>query len=192
MDNKYLKEILNEYGKSVVEEAKKNLTEEKNGSGNLYNSIKYILEVEENLFLLDFLMEDYGPFVDQGVKGADPSLVDSKPDSPYSNRKGIQKAPYSKFKYTSKKPPLEMLVNWAKSKNVRFRVKKGQKGGGQFKKGSYRQMGFWLQKSIYAQGLKPTNFFTKPFQQKLNGLGDKLFDAFALDIENAIILGQKR
>tara|TARA_R110000787_G_scaffold274701_1_gene382770 strand:- start:584 stop:1150 length:567 start_codon:yes stop_codon:yes gene_type:complete len=188
MDNKYLKEILNEYGKSVVEEAKKNLTEEKNGSGNLYNSIKYILEVEENLFLLDFLMEDYGPFVDQGVKGADPSLVTSQK----TGRKGIQKAPYSKFKYTSKKPPLEMLVNWAKSKNVRFRVKKGQKGGGQFKKGSYRQMGFWLQKSIYAQGLKPTNFFTKPFQQKLNGLGDKLFDAFALDIENAIILGQKR
>jgi len=188
MDNKYLKEVLNAYGKSVVEEAKENLTKEKKGNGALFNSIKYILETEENLFLLDFLMEDYGPYVDEGVQGADPNLVSSN----ITGRVGIQKAPYSRFKYTSKKPPLEMLVNWAKSKNVRFRVKKGQKGGGQFKKGTYQQMGFWLQKSIYAQGLKPTKFFTQPFEKQLKGLGDKLFDAFALDIEKAIILGQKK
>ena len=187
MDNKYLKEILNEYGKSVVEEAKKNLTEEKNGSGNLYNSIKYILEVEENLFLLDFLMEDYGPFVDQGVKGADPSLVTSQK----TGRKGIQKAPYSKFKYTSKKPPLEMLVNWAKSKNVRFRVKKGQKGGGQFKKGSYRSMGFWLQKSIFAQGMAPTYFFSKPYNNGIEKYELQIAEAFLADIESKMIFIEK-
>lgn len=188
MDNKHLTEVLNKYGKTVVEQAKKNLENEKKGGGALYNSVKYKLETEENLFLLDFLMEEYGPFVDEGVKGADPSLVSSSK----TGRVGIQKAPYSKFKYTSKKPPLQILVDWAKSKNVRFRVKKGQKGGGQFKKGSYQQMGFWLQKSIYAQGLKPTHFFTKPFEKELKGLGDSLFDAFALDIEKAIILGQKK
>tara|TARA_R110002126_G_scaffold243274_1_gene386400 strand:+ start:928 stop:1494 length:567 start_codon:yes stop_codon:yes gene_type:complete len=188
MDNKYIKEVLDNYGAYVVQQAKSNLTKDKKGSGSLYNSIEYKLETEENLFLLDFLMEDYGPFVDEGVKGANPSLVNSS----VTGRVGIQKAPYSKFKYTSKRPPLEILVNWAKSKNVRFRVKKGQKGGGQFKAGSYQQMGFWLQKSIYAQGLKPNYFFTKPFEKGLKGLGDKLFDAFALDIEKAIILGQKK
>ena len=84
-----------------------------------------------------------------------------------------------------------MLVAWAKKNNVRFRVKKGQKGGGQFKAGSYQSMGFWLQKSIYAQGLKPNYFFTKPFEKGLTNLGNELFEAFQLDIEKAIILGQK-
>ena len=123
MDNKYIKEVLDNYGAYVVQQAKSNLTKDKKGSGSLYNSIEYKLETEENLFLLDFLMEDYGPFVDEGVKGANPSLVNSS----VTGRVGIQKAPYSKFKYTSKRPPLEMLVNWAKSKNVRFRVKKDKK-----------------------------------------------------------------
>ena len=48
-------------------------------------------------------MEEYGSVSKMKVvRGANPSLVDSKPDSPYSNRKGVQKAPLSKFKYKSK------------------------------------------------------------------------------------------
>jgi len=75
MDADNLKKVLNDYGKYVVQQAKSNLTKDVNkyggnkGGGPLYNSIEYKPTYEPNYFLLDFLMEDYGPFVDKGVRG---------------------------------------------------------------------------------------------------------------------------
>ena len=177
MDFTNLEEVLNKYAKYVVQQAKSNLAKDGKGSGVLYESAKYTLEKEADLFLLDFLMEDYGIYVDEGVKGANPSLI----------KGGIQKAPISKFKYTNKMPPMQILANWAKSKNIRFRNAKGQ-----YAKGSNRSMGFVLQKSIFAQGLKPNYFFTKPFNKGIKTLSPELAESFILDIEDAIILGQKR
>tara|TARA_B110000879_G_scaffold203543_1_gene281251 strand:+ start:565 stop:822 length:258 start_codon:yes stop_codon:yes gene_type:complete len=84
-------------------------------------------------------------------------------------------------------PPMQILANWAKSKNIRFRNAKGQ-----YAKGSNRSMGFVLQKSIFAQGLKPNYFFSKPFDKITKTLNKDLEKSFILDIENAIILGQNK
>ena len=176
MDFKNLDDVLNKYAKYVVQQAKSNLTKDKKGGGALYNSIDYELEMEADIFLLDFLMEGYGLFVDEGVRGANPSLV----------KGGYQKAPMSKYRYTNKMPPMQMLADWAKSKNVRFRVGKGQKGGGQFKAGSYQSMGFWLQKSIYAQGMKPTYFISKPFNNGQFDLSENMLDAFVQDVDDLL------
>ena len=177
MDFTNLEDVLNKYAKYVVQQAKSNLTKDGKGAGVLYESVKYTLETEAEAFLLDFLMEDYGIYVDEGVKGANPSLI----------KGGIQKAPISKFKYTNKMPPMQILANWAKSKNIRFRNAKGQ-----YAKGSNRSMGFVLQKSIFAQGLKPNYFFSKPFNKITKTLNKDLEKSFILDIENAIILGQNK
>ena len=177
MDYKNLKEVAEKYAKYVVQQAKSNLTKDDKGNGALYNSISYELDVEKNLFLLDFLMESYGQFVDEGVRGSNPSLV----------KGGYQKAPTSRFRYTNKMPPMQMLADWAKKKNIRFRDKKGQ-----YAKGSNRSMGFVLQRSIFAQGLKGNEFFTKPFNKAAYDLPDDLIEAFALDIEKQIIFGQKK
>lgn len=176
MDFTNVEEVLTKYAKYVVQQAKTNLTKDGKGSGALYESVKYILETDPDAFLLDFLMEDYGIYVDEGVKGANPSLI----------KNGIQKAPRSKFSYKNKMPPMQILANWAKNKNIRFRNAKGQ-----YAKGSNRSMGFALQRSIFAQGLKPNYFFTKPFYKGLKTLNPDLASSFALDIENAIILGIK-
>jgi len=172
-----IEEVLNKYAKYVVQQAKSNLTKDKKGSGDLYNSVKYVLDTESDAFLLAFLMEEYGVYVDEGVKGANPSLV----------KNGYQKAPNSRFKYTNKMPPMKILADWAKSKNIRFRNAKGQ-----YAKGSNRSMGFVLQRSIYAQGLKGNSFFTKPLEKGLKMLPPELRKSFALDVENAIILGIKK
>jgi hypothetical protein len=177
MDFTNLEEVLNKYAKYVVQQAKSNLSKSGKGSGVLYESVKYTLETEAEAFLLDFLMEDYGIYVDQGVGGANPSLI----------KGGIQKAPISKFKYTNKMPPMQILANWAKSKNIRFRNAKGQ-----YAKGSNRSMGFALQRSIFAQGIKPSYFFSKPFDKITKTLSNDLEKSFILDIENAIILGQNK
>jgi hypothetical protein len=172
-----LNKALNDFGKYVVQQARSILTKEKKGGGDLYNSIDYNLIEEKDAFLLDFIMEEYGIFQDQGVKGANPSLV----------KNGIQKAPMSRFSYKSKMPPMKPLMQWAKKKNLRWRDAQGR-----FVRGNYRTLGFWLQKRVFAQGLKPTYFFTKPFQRAFDRLPPELTEAFALDIEKEIILGIKK
>ena len=69
MKFKNVDEIVTKYAKYVVQQSKSNLTKDKKGGGNLYNSVSYKIEKSQDDFLLDFLMEDYGAFVDRGVKG---------------------------------------------------------------------------------------------------------------------------
>ena len=66
-------EALEKFGKYVVQQSKSILTKQKKGGGSLYNSIKQDLDEEQNAFLLDFMMESYGEFVDKGVKGKNPN-----------------------------------------------------------------------------------------------------------------------
>lgn len=177
MNFKKTNEVLNKFGKYVVQQSKTNLTKDKKGKGSLYNSIRYNLDQEQNAFLLDFLMNNYGTFQDLGVKGSDPSLV----------KNGKQKAARSPYSYKSKMPPLNPLVNWAKMKKIRFRDKEGK-----FKRGNYKSIGFWLQKRIFAQGLKPSLFFTKPFEKAFKNLPNEVVNAFAIDVEKSIVLGVKK
>ena len=66
---KNLNDALEEYAKYVIQQARTNLTKDKKGDGNLYNSLSYDILESTDEFLVDFLMEDYGMFVDKGVKG---------------------------------------------------------------------------------------------------------------------------
>ena len=193
MDFKAVQEALDIFGDAVINGAKKNLRKDDMANGSLFKSLKKDLTVEQGIFLLDFLMEDYGKFQDAGVWGAKPSLVTTKKykgkqkgranNSIFIGANGIK----NKFSYTSKMPPLQPLIQWAKYKKIRFRDSKGQ-----FKKGNYKTIGFWLQKRIFAQGLKPTQFFSKAFRVAFKKLPSELLEAFKIDVERQIILGTKQ
>jgi len=193
MDFKAVQEALDIFGDAVIDGAKKNLRKDDMANGSLFKSLKKDLTVEQGIFLLDFLMEDYGKFQDAGVWGAKPSLVTTKKykgkqkgranNSIFIGANGIK----NKFSYTSKMPPLQPLIQWAKYKKIRFRDSKGQ-----FKKGNYKTIGFWLQKRIFAQGLKPTQFFSKAFRVAFKKLPSELLEAFKIDVERQIILGSKQ
>ena len=114
MNFQNINKALNDFGKYVVQQSRSRLTKGNQGGGALYDSIRYTLDEEQKGFILDFYMEDYGKFQDQGVKGANPSLI----------KGGKQKAPTSKFSYKQKMPPMKPLRDWAQSKNIRFRDKK--------------------------------------------------------------------
>ena len=75
MEYKEVKEALEKFGEAVINSAKVNLKKNDIDDGRLFNSLKSDLTVEQNAFLLDFLMEDYGMFQDAGVWGAKPSLA---------------------------------------------------------------------------------------------------------------------
>ena len=179
METENIKELLDKYAKIVVAEAKQNLID-KDKEGALSKSISYQLETEANAFLLDFLMEDYGAFVDEGVQGSNPSgIYKNNP-----NKTGVQRAPLSKFKYTTKMPPAKVFDKWSIKKGIAPRNAKGQ-----FLK--RKSINFAIARSIFFQGIYPTYFFSKPFNSNLEMLDKSILEAFALDIENAIILGTK-
>lgn len=173
LDNKNTSKYLNDFAKYVIQQSRSNLTKgNKKNQGNLYNSLDKQIEVGANSFRLAFLMEDYGMFVDQGVKGADPSQV-----SKNAKITG-QQAPNSPYKFGNKRPPSKFLEQWAKQKNFRLRDKKGK-----FAKGDFKTIGIILAKNIWARGLKPSLFFTKPFEKAFERLPDELVQAYGLDVE---------
>jgi len=171
------KEVLEAYKRYVIQQARSNLSKSnKNVSKQLYNQIKGEILFENNYFLLGFSMPDYGFYQDEGVKGADPSQV-----SPNAKIKG-QQAPNSDFSFKKLRPPSKPLEDWAKNKNFRLRDKKGK-----FAKGNYKTIGIILAKNIWARGIKPSLFFTKPFEVGYKKYIDTdLIKAFVDDIETLI------
>lgn len=167
-----LKEVqgsLNKFAKYVVQQSRSNLTKgKKNVSKSLYNSIEYDLKVMPNSFSLSFIMDEYGMYQDKGVSG-----TEKKYNTP--------------FKYTNKMPPIKPIADWAKFKNIRLRNEKGQ-----FSKGNYKTIGFLISRSIYRKGIKPSLFFTKPFERAFKNLPSEVVDAFALEIEDLLDFSTKR
>jgi len=164
------KESLQRFAKHVISRSRDNLTRgKKNVNKKLWNSLEYDLKIHPNSVRLKFFMEDYGEFQDKGVRGAKPSSV----------KNGKQKAPLSPYTFRGKKPPMQPIADWAKARHIRLRNKKGQ-----FSKGNYKTIGFILQNRIYAQGIKPSFFFTKPYTSAFKNLPDEIINAFGLDITN--------
>ena len=181
-----VREELNRFAKYVVSQSRANLTRgskpygSKNDSKKLYNSLDYDVTVSKNSFQLAFLMEDYGIFQDKGVRGKDPSKV-----SPNAKITG-QQAPNSPYRFGSGKTGnwKEFVLNiekWAKKKNLRLRDKKGR-----FTKGNYKSIAHIVAGNIYNRGIKPSLFFTKPFEKAFSNLSKDLIEAYKLDVEQLI------
>ena len=168
---------LNRFAKYVISQSRANLTRAKKGGGSLYKSLDSNVKVSKNSFELSFLMEDYGIFQDKGVKGKDPSKV-----SPNAKITG-QQAPNSEYKFGSGKTGnykgfVLSIEKWAKKKNIRLRDKKGK-----FTKGNYKTIAHIIAGNIYNRGIKPSLFFTKPFEKAFKNIDKDLIKAYKLDIE---------
>ena len=150
---------LNRFAKYVVTQSRSNLTrQKKNASKQLWQSIDYDLKVSKNSFQLEFLMEDYGIFQDKGVSG-----TEKKYNTPY--------------KYTNKMPPPSKMDKWIVKRNL-----KGVRGkDGKFI--SRKSLQFMIARSIYKKGIKPSLFFTKPFEKAFKNINKDLIEAYRLDVQ---------
>jgi hypothetical protein len=156
-------QALEDFKKYVIQQARTNLTKgKKNVDGNLYKSLQGFVEKSPAGFRLYFEMEDYGMFQDKGVSG-----TKKKYNTPFS--------------YKSKMPPIKPLQLWAKKRNIRLRDEKGQ-----FKKGNYKTIGFLIARSIFEKGIKPSLFFTKPFERAFKRLPEDLREAFGEDLNKLL------
>ena len=66
---KNLEAVMNQYAKYVIQQSRTRLTKDDKGGGDLYNSLSYQLMEDDQAMLVEFMMADYGAFVDRGVKG---------------------------------------------------------------------------------------------------------------------------
>ena len=150
---------LQKFVKYIVQQSRSNLTNlKKNSSKKLYKSIKGESKLFKNSFGVYFSMEDYGHFQDKGVNG----LVKNQ-GSEYSFRKGY--------------PSRQMLSNldkWIIRKGIAPRNKDG-------KFMSRQSLKFAIAKKIFRNGIKPSLFFTKPFEKAFSRLPIELIDKYGLD-----------
>ena len=158
---------LQAFNKYVIKQARTNLTKgDKNVSKKLYDSLKATTKVNPNSIENYIEMEQYGQFLDLGVKGKVSSA----------------KAPNSPFKFgsgTGKKGGLtEGIRGWVKARRFQFKNRET----GKFM--SYEQTAQLITRSIYLKGTKPTLFFSKPFAEGFKSLPDELIKAYGLDIES--------
>ena len=157
LDKEEVQEAIDKFRKYVVQQSKSNLTKQKkNASKKLYNSIKGVSKVNPNSISLYFEMEAHGVFQDKGVSGKE-----KKYNTPYS--------------YKSKMPPTKALDKWVVRRGIAPRDAKGRLI-------SRKSLKFLIARSIYKNGIKPSMFFTKPFEKAYDRLPDELVEAYGIDI----------
>jgi hypothetical protein len=160
---------LNKFRDYVISQAKANLTRGgKNVSKGLYNSIKGNVKANPNSFEMEFSMDEYGIYQDKGVSG-------------------IKKKYNTDYKYTNKMPPAKAFDKWVVRKGLAPREK------GKFK--SRKSLSFAIARSVYINGIKPSLFFTKPFEKAIKRLPEDLVEAFGIDaiklFNNTVFPNQK-
>lgn len=169
LDKQEVQETIDKFRKYVIQQSRSNLSKQgKNFSKSLYNSLNGVSKVNPNSISLYFEMEEHGLYQDKGVKGKISS----------------SKAPSSHYKFgsgTGKKGGLTQgIQKWVKGKRFQFRNKQG-------KFLSYESTAFLITRSIYNKGLKPSLFFTKPFEKAFKDLPQELVEAYGIDVINTFI-----
>ena len=175
-------ELIQEFANKVVFESKFN-AQKQAVSGNLLNSISAKvtppnITTKDRQFLITFFMEGYGKFQDAGVKGVKEGESQGK------------KLYGKEFKYTSKggkrglkgMPPTGALDRWSvRKKGFTSKVRDDK---GRFIK--RKTLVFLLARSIFLKGIKPTLFFTKPFEKYFAELPEQLAVAYGKEFETRI------
>lgn len=163
-----VKNELDKFGKYIVQQSRSNLTKaKKKDRGNLYKSIGYDVKVNKNSFELSFSMEDYGKFVDKGVRGVNSSA--KAPNSPYKFGSGSG----------AKGGLTKGIDSWVQRKRFQFKDKKG-------KFLSYQSTAFIIRRSIWFTGIRTTNFFERPFELAFKRLPDELIKTYGLTVDKLL------
>lgn len=154
MKQSELQKELDRFKNYVISESQKNLRKLGKDGGKLYDSIQARVKANPNSFEMEFSMEEYGIYQDKGVSGT-------------------EKKYNTQYKYTTKAPPPKAFDKWivrkglAPRKNGKFQTRKG--------------LQFALSRYIFKKGIKPSLFFTKPFEKAYKKLPQDLVDAFGVD-----------
>lgn len=162
LDNKETKKVLTEFSDYVITKARINL-KPKDTSGKLSRSLDYDLHVSKNSIQLDIKGEEYLEYIDKGVSG-----IKKKYNTPFSYKK--------KGSGLKGMPPPSAFDQWNIKKG---RAERDEKG----KFLSRKQLNFRTAVGVFFYGIKPSNFFSTPFENAFKSLPDDLIEAYGLDLD---------
>ena len=173
MKTENLERYLNSFAQQVVNDSKK-LLQSKKGSTALGNSIRAKVTTDPNGYSVKFYMADYGTFLDKGVSG-------NKNPISYSDGTRMKSSPY---KYTTKRPPIDILSKWIKKKGIKPKgLGKGRsKNTGQYVSG----FAYLISKKIKREGIKSISFFSRPLGINYKELQGTLLKEFKQDVSTYI------
>lgn len=170
-----VKGALDTFGHNLVTQSKRNLRAVGKGGGSLEKSISAKAIQFPNSFQFSFLMEDYGEYVDAGVKGIGGTKADG-------SKWKLKTVTNNKFKYNQPSKTSsggrfkQSLGGWSIRKGIAPRSK-----GGQFTK--RKGLVFALRKHIIHTGIETTNFFTTPFDKLFKTFPDEVVEAYGLEVD---------
>ena len=174
MDLKETKDVLNNFAKYVIQQSRSTLTKnKKNVSNKLYKSIDYNLDFnfDGSGFILQFFMEEYGVYQDSGVSG-----TKKKYKTPFSYKsKGGKRG-------LKGMPNIGALDRWSVRKSQLKKKVRDSKGRFIPRK----SLVFLIARKIFLRGIKPSLFFTKPFEKRFETLPPELIASFVNDFEKEI------
>lgn len=163
MEKTEVQKELERFRDYVVSQSRRNLTRlKKNSSKSLYNSIKGNVKAMPNSISVEFTMEDYGIFQDAGVSG-----TKKKYNTPYSYKSKGGKNGLKGM------PPPKAFDKWLVRKGIAPRK------NGKF--ASRKSLAFLIARSVFRNGIKPSLFFTRPFEMAYKRLPQDLVEKYGLD-----------
>ena len=156
-----VQKLLDDFRDRVIKEAKQGLPRD---TGSLAKSLKSYVKESKNSIQISFTMNEYGFYQDRGVKGV---------------RSGKSLSGYQFGTGSGKKGGLTKGINeWVQRKQIQFR----NRDTGQFM--SYDQTARTIIRSIWQKGIKPSMFFTRPFEKYYRKLPKQVTEKYALDMVN--------
>lgn len=158
MDRELQLEALKEFRDYVISHAKNNL-KIKSASGKLLNSLDAEVKVMPNSIRIFFEMEEYGWYQDKGVSG-------------------VRQKYNTQFSYKTKMPPPSKLDKWLVRRGLAPRNK------GKFE--GRKTLQFIIARSIFYNGIRPSLWFTKPFEQAVKMLPKEMIEAYGLEAEKML------
>ncbi len=166
MEAPEVKRALVAFGARVINDARENLTRlGKNATSELYDSFKSEVNAYPNSFQFTMTAEDYWEYQDKGVSG-----IETKYNTPFSYKEkqaGTLKG----------MPPASAFDKW----NI-IRGRAGRSTLGTFL--PRRSLNFATAVGVFKYGIKPTSFFSTPFDAAFRRLPQELIEAYALDARN--------
>jgi len=168
------------YKKYVITAARRNLKKSKiGGNSKLYKSLRAIVGVRQARSLkgrfksgkqpqMTFTMNDYGHFVDKGVKGTKDKDANAS-SKPYAFKKSKKSIPWD-------------VVDGFLSSRARSRGK-----GGRFKKTNRNTLLYLIGKAIHEKGIKRSLFLTKPLEKGKRKMVNNVAKGAANDITREFV-----
>lgn len=169
---KSIKNYLKSVGKQSIKMAKNNLKTRGLGGSKLDSTMSYKIVEKNGSFTLEFYMNDYGRFLNDGVAG------NNKKPKYYIDENGKKRK--TSYKYTDKAPPVKVFESWIKSKGIKGRDKKS----GRFIK--RKSLAFAMAKSRQIKGYNGLSFFTKPLSIQLKKVPMNLLENIEQEFINTL------